>query len=228
MITIPRTHTDNIHQQANNPSSASSPFNTSLQKALCEIYGAKAAEVAPAAPLTPSPLDHPIAFIKKITGATAIAADNSNIFGKDRIDYGLVKDYLGGDRLVSASIVVNQPIGTQRPSQMFFYENLKRMGWRVYRHLSIQDKAGELSENQFVDGDVKKLVIAAADSPEIESIVLLGGDGGMTSAVKYARRAGKNVYVVAWSGTLHPALAAAATATATIEELKPLIARVLH
>lgn len=102
------------------------------------------------------------------------------------------------------------------------------MGWRVYSHLAIQNKAGELSENHLVDGDVRKLVRAAADLPDIESIVLLGGDGGMTSAVKFARRAGKKVFVVAWEGTRHPALAAAATDTATVESLRPLISRVLH
>jgi len=183
--------------------------------------------------LPSSPLDHAIAFCKGIRGATAIVGDNSNWHlgsrGKGyRADYDLVKEVLGGDRLVSASIVVNQPIGEQRQSQMFFYDQLKRMGWQVHSHLSLRNEVGELSENPDVDGDVKKLIRAAADSPDCQNIVLLGGDGGMTSAVKYARRAGKNVYVVAWSGTIHPALAAAATATATIDELKPLIARVLH
>lgn len=82
-------------------------------------------EVARTTILSSSSLDHAIAFCKGITGATAIVGDNSSMHigsrGKEfKYDYDLCKEYLGGDRLVSASMVVNQPIGAQRPSQMFF------------------------------------------------------------------------------------------------------------
>ena len=50
----------------------------------------------------------------------------------------------------------------------------------------------------------------------------------VTNAVKDARRAGKNVVVLAWEGTLHPALAEAANAHASIDSLRKLIGRELH
>lgn len=234
MIALPSTQTtSNIRQHTTPPSSVSSPFNSAMQRALCKIYGAKAIDRA--TPVTPTPFSLARTFCNKITGATSIIVDNSNIHqggrGKgDRVDYGdPVLNWLGGDRLISASIVVTQPLGEQRPNQVSFYSHLTRLGWCVYRHLALRNKAGELSENEtFVDGDVRTLIRAAADSPDCDSIVVMSGDGGMTNAVKYARLAGKKVYVVAWEGTLHPALAAAATAHLTIEELRPLIARVLH
>lgn len=206
-----------------------------MQRALCEIYGAKAAEVDRTTTVTPSPLNPASIFCNKIVGRTYLIVDNSNILlgGRDRgfrIDYGIpVLTFLGGDRLVSASIVVSQPLGAQRQNQMLFYGHLQQLGWRVYRHLALQNNIGELSENEtLVDGDVRTNICAAADTPDCDSIVLMSGDGGMTSAVLYAQRAGKKVFVIAWNGTLHPALAAAATATATIDELRPLISRVLH
>lgn len=76
------------------------------------------------------------------------------------------------------------------------------------------------------DGDVKALIRMAADDERCCSIVVMSGDGGMTDAVKYARRAGKCVFVVAWMGTLHPALANAANDHAFIDDLRPLISRV--
>lgn len=174
-----------------------------------------------------------LGFTAEITGTTALVADQSNIFvaGRNRgflVDWSCVKTQLGGDYLDSASIVVSQAVG-HRPQQDAFYAYLSRTNWNVYRHLALQNDDGSFSENeQFVDGDVRKLIRAAADSPACQSLVLMSGDGGMTNAVKYARRAGKKVYVVAWAGTLHPALAAVATAHITIEELRPLISRVLH
>lgn len=174
-----------------------------------------------------------LGFTAEITGATALVVDQSNIFvaGRDRgfmVDWASVKTQLGGDHLDSASIVVSQAAG-RRPQQDAFYAYLSRTGWDVYRHLALRNSDGSFSENEFfVDGDVRKLIRAAADTPTCGALCVMSGDGGMTNAVKYARRAGKKVYVVAWAGTLHPALAAAATAHMTIEELRPLISRVLH
>ncbi len=204
MIATPRVHTKNIHQQIPHPESTST-------------------------------LSRALRFSGAIVGRTYLIVDNSNILlgGRDRdfrIDYGdPVLKFLGGDLLVSASIVVSQPLGAQRQSQMSFYGHLKQLGWRIYRHLALQNNIGEFSENEaLVDGDVRTLIRAAANSPDCDSICLLSGDGGMTSSVLYAQRAGKKVFVIGWDQTIHPALAAVATDTATIDELRPLISRVLH
>jgi hypothetical protein len=173
------------------------------------------------------------AFVEKIEGVTYLAVDQSNIFvgGRDKafqVDWSAAKTQLGGDALALAAIVVSQAV-VRRPSQDAFFSFLEQTGWQVFRHLAIQNDDGSIAENeQRVDGNVRKLIYEAAESPECDSIVVMSGDGGMTNAVKYARHARKNVFVVAWDGTLHPALAAAATDHKTIDDLHPLIARVMH
>lgn len=47
----------------------------------------------------------------------------------------------------------------------------------------------------------------------------------MTGPVQEAVRKGKQVVVLAWRGTLHPALAAAATAHFDLDDLRPLLER---
>lgn len=175
-------------------------------------------------------------FASAICGRTSIVADNSNLFwgGRDRdwrIDWGHpLQSALGGDKLLAAHFVVSMPPqirDEERRGQLAFYDLLGRVGWRVYRHRLLHDEGGAHLENEkLVDGDVKTLTRKSADDPRCCSIVLMTGDGGMTDAVKHARRAGKCVFVVAWQGTLHPALADAANDYAFIDELRPLIARV--
>ena len=172
-------------------------------------------------------------FVSRIRGGTIIVVDNSNIFlsGRNctfRIDHEAVLDHLGGDHLISATIVVSQSPRV-RSCQCAFYTRLARCGWVVHGFGLIRDRDGRLGEYEDrVDGDVRKLIYAAANTHACQSIVVMSGDGGMTNAAKYARHVGKDVFVIAWDGTLHPALAAAATATATVEDLRPLIGRVLH
>lgn len=180
-----------------------------------------------------SSVDVALRFVNSISGRVRIIVDNSNLFvaGRDRayrIDYEQVLNFLGGDKVVSATMVVSQYPTGQRQNQADFYSWMQRLGWIVHRYLALKNSANIISENEsFVDGDVRSLIRAAADAP-CENIVVMSGDGGMTNAVLYARRAGKKVYVIAWEGTLHPALAAAATAYVTVEALRPLISRILH
>lgn len=173
-----------------------------------------------------------LGFAERIVGRVKIVVDNSNIFvgGRDRdfrLDYEEVRRQLGGDELLAAHMVVTNSY-TYRPNQATFYNLHRRAGWRItFHHLINSD--GLLCENEArVDGDVRAIVRAVAAQDDVDAIVLLGGDGGYTNAVRDARCAGKNVFVVAWANTLHPALAAVATATATVESLRPLISRVHH
>lgn len=177
-------------------------------------------------------LAHPLRFTQAICGGTHIVVDQSNIFkgGKDRefrVDFEQVRKLLGGDVLVSATMVVSQSV-SHRPSQLNFYAWQERAGWNVHSFMLLQNEFGEIAENEFlVDGDVRAEIRAAAHSPAVDAVVVMSGDGGMTNAVKDARRAGKDVFVLAWDGTLNPALAAAATACITLEEMRPLIGRPL-
>ncbi|MBL8445291.1 MAG: NYN domain-containing protein [Zoogloeaceae bacterium] len=177
-----------------------------------------------------STLSAALAFVEAIDGSTSLVVDNSNVFrgGYDRdfrIDFDAVQNFLGGDFLKSAAMSVSQ---AARPNQIAFYEHLKRSGWHIHG-FGLHAHSGELTENEMrVDGDVRKLIRAAANANDCQNVVVMSGDGGMTNAVKDARRAGKRVFVIAWEGTLHPALAAAATNYMTIDELRPLIGRSLH
>lgn len=191
----------------------------------------------PVAPthLTEKAISIALGFANAICGRVHIVVDNSNQHQSsqgrgDRLDHELTMNHLGGDQLLSASIVVSQPPTSRpRPSQMAFFDWLTRIGWSVHRYLPLTAGDGTITENEIsVDGKVRTLIRAAADDAACDAIVLISGDGGMTSAVRYARLAGKKVFVVAWSGTMHPALAGASTAHTTIEELRPLVGRVLH
>lgn len=186
--------------------------------------------VSPKQALTP--LVRALGFSKAITGRTVLIVDNSNLlqggWGKDwRVDTGeSVFTHLGGDDLLSASMVVST---SDRHAQIGYYRFLESVGWDVQRHATLTSKERHIFENEAaVDGGVRVLIRAAASSREVDSVVLIGGDGGYTNAVKEARRAGKDVFVLAWAGTLNPALAQAATAHISIEEMRPLIARVVH
>jgi hypothetical protein len=169
-------------------------------------------------------------FVEKISGRVEIIVDASNIFlgGRDRdfrVDFAAVRNFLGGDELMAARIVLSQPPHGQRPSQLAFVDSLRRANWDVFAHLALFDDHQRIVENEArVDGHVRRLIRAA----DVDTIVLLGGDGGYTNAVRGARRAGRKVFSIAWSGTAHPALVAASTDFATVEALRPIIARVLH
>nr|WP_315468607.1 NYN domain-containing protein [uncultured Undibacterium sp.] len=168
-----------------------------------------------------------------ITGHTCIALDNSNVLrgglGRGlRVDLALVLEHLSGDKLVSATMSASSALH-DRPNQNAYYDWVRRLGWTVNSFALIEDEAGNLMENELlVDGDVKKQIRAAAKFYHCDSIVLIGGDGGFTNVVKDALRAGKNVVVIAWEGTLHHALSKAASAHASIDSLRDLIGRELH
>lgn len=169
----------------------------------------------------------------QIIGHTCIAMDNSNILrgglGRDfRVDPALVLEHLSGEKLVAATMSVSLA-AHDRPSQTAYYELARRLGWKVNSFELLYDEAGHPMENErLVDGDVRKQIRAAAAFRHCDTIVVLSGDGGFTNAVHDARRAGKNVVVLAWDGTLHPALAEAASAYANIDGLRELIGRPLH
>lgn len=181
-----------------------------------------------------STISRALRFTNSISGRVHIVVDNSNLFqgGRNRgfrIDFGQVLNLLGGDKVISAAMVVSQLPTTQRQNQADFYSSMQRLGWIVHSYLALKNEDGTIYENEaFVDGDVRNLIRAAADTPDCDVIVVMSGDGGMTNATKYARRAGKQVFVLAWDGTLHPALADAATAHISIDELRPIISRILH
>ena len=187
-------------------------------------------------PSMPNTLHDP-AIVADIRGAiighSCIALDNSNILrgglGRGfRVDPALVLEHLSGEKLVSATMSVSIAMH-DRPCQCAYYDWVKRLGWKVNSFALLHDDAGNPMENEcLVDGDVKNQIRAAAKFRHCDTIVVLGGDGGFTNAVKDARRAGKNVVVIAWEGTLHPALAEAASAHASIDSLRELIGRSLH
>jgi hypothetical protein len=178
-------------------------------------------------------LTNAAAIRSAITGQTCIALDNSNVlrggFDRDfRVDPALVLEHLSGDKLVSAVMSVSRAM-QNRPCQRAYYDWAKRLGWVVNSFALLNDDFGNVIENErLVDGDVRTQIRAAANFRYCDSIVILSGDGGMTNAVKEARRAGKNVVVLAWEGTMHPALAAAASTHASIDSLQHMIGRVLH
>lgn len=173
-----------------------------------------------------------LGFAERIVGRVKIVVDNSNIFlgGRDRdfrLDYEEVRRQLGGDELLAAHMVVTNS-HADRPNQAAFYNLHRRAGWLINFHRLINRNGLPCENEAWVDGDVRTIIRASAAQGGVDAIVLFGGDGGYTNAVRDARRAGKDVFVVAWANTLHSALAAAATATATIESLRPLIGRVHH
>lgn len=183
---------------------------------------------------TSQEIEDALDFMRGIRGGVVQVVDNSNIFlsgrGKNiRVDYQAVHTHLSGDCLVRASMAVTMPVDCESQSQTAFYDFLEHLGWQVHRFAPLRSAKGRLSEDEDrVDGDVRSLIRSAANLPNCDSIVVFSGDGGMTNAVKDARQAGKDVFVVAWSGTLHPALAAAATAHISVEKLCHFIARSIH
>lgn len=172
-------------------------------------------------------------FTENIPGRVEIIIDQSNIFqgGRDRgwrLDYEAILKFLIGDYLVQASMVVTRS-DRQRPQQESFYRHMERIGYRVPRFTPLHDEHGQILEDEFrVDGAIRTLIRGAAKSPDVDTVLLFSGDGGNSNAVTEASQAGKKVIVLAWDGTLNPALARAATDHITIEAMRPLIARVLH
>ena len=90
-----------------------------------------------------TPLARALAFSKAITGRTVLIVDNSNLWkgreGKEFCpDMGTpVLTHLGGDELVSASMVVST---ADRPSQIGYYRFLESRGWDIsvsYTHLTL-------------------------------------------------------------------------------------------
>lgn len=168
-------------------------------------------------------------FSAKICGRTAIVADGSNVFqaGRDRdfrVDYTAVRQFLSGDALVSATFVGSRSTHF-RVQQAAFEAYLRRAGWTVHSFRLMSDGVSVSEDESAVDGDVRAEIRKAGARADIDSVVLLSGDGGMTNAVRDARRGGKRVFVVAWDGSLHPALAAAASRVALLDDLAPLLAR---
>lgn len=163
---------------------------------------------------------------------TAFHIDNGNMhkgsFGHDfRYCPAQLLEKLGGAWTYSATMSVSEP-PYERACQNGFYNWARSLGWELDIAPLLSDANGRVYEDEAaVDGAVRQRIRASADNPYVDDIFVLSGDGGMTNAVRYARRAGKRVIVLAWSNTLHPALAAAASGFAIIDDLGPLIGRPL-
>lgn len=172
-------------------------------------------------------------IMRIINGYVFIVLDNSNVlqggFGRGfRIDPALILQHFSGDKLVSATMSVSAA-ANDRPTQVGYYEWVRRLGWTVNIFELLRDSDGKVVEDEVrVDGDVRSKIRAASRSTYCDTVIVFGGDGGYTSAVNEARHAGKTVVVLAWGGTLHPALAAAASGHAHIDSLRSLIGRALH
>lgn len=183
-----------------------------------------------AEPLLCNEVRDAVGFCRRITGRVALIVDNSNILRAGRhahfrIDYQQLKVYLGGGEAVSAHLIASQPAFV-RPQQQAFYAFMQRYGWTVELFAPLVDSWGAVSENELqVDGAVRDAIRRAAADAWCDACVVLSGDGGMTNAVKFARRSRKDVFVIAWADSLNPALAQAATAAASIESLRALITR---
>jgi hypothetical protein len=163
---------------------------------------------------------------------TAFHLDNGNVLtgsaGHDfRLCPSLLLENLGGASTPSATMSVSEP-PHERPSQTGYYNWVRSLGWELDVSALLSDANGRIHEDEpAVDGAVRRRIRASADNPYVDQIFVLSGDGGMVPAARYARRAGKRVIVLAWSNTLHPALAAAASGFAFIDDLGSLIGRPL-
>jgi len=172
-------------------------------------------------------------FSSLISGRTKIIVDLSNITlagrGADfRMDFEQILKYLSGDEIIRAVVVASlPPLGTKkRPQQEAFHQFLRYIGCHVNLYLCEKRLDGSIAEKEpLVDGSVRAHLYATVTDTTTDSIVLFSGDGGYTNAVKKLIAAGKQVFVIAWQGSANPALIAAATAFATVEDLRPLIAR---
>jgi hypothetical protein len=162
----------------------------------------------------------------------AFHLDNANIHtgsaGRGfRLCPALTLQNLGGAWTTSATMSVSEP-PHERPSQSGYYNWARSLGWELDVSALIRDANGRICEDESaVDGAVRRRIRASADNPYVDQIFVLSGDGAMAPDVHYARRAGKRVIVLAWSNTLHPALAAAASGFAFIDDLGSLIGRPL-
>ena len=161
---------------------------------------------------------------------TSIHIDNGNMlngsFGHSfRVCPNLLLQKFGGAWTISATMSVSEP-PHDRPCQTGYYNWARSLGWELDVAKLLFDANGRVHEDESaVDGAVRRRIRASADNPYVDDIFVLSGDGGMTNAVRYARRVGKRVIVLAWSNTLHPALAAAASGFAFIDDLSSLICR---
>jgi hypothetical protein len=172
-----------------------------------------------------------LAAISQIHGRVEVVHDQSNVFqgGRNRgwtLDQAAVLNALSGDHLHRATMAVTRA-DHQRPQQEAFFKFAERIGYRVLRHAPLHDERGRICEDEMkVDGACRELIRQAAACADVDVVVVLSGDGGLVNACRAARRAGKDVFVLCWSGTLHPELQAAATATFFLDDLRSLLTRV--
>lgn len=170
---------------------------------------------------------------RTIIGRTVIVVDNSNVFQSAwpqgyRLDFGPHMFYLlGGDQLVEACFFASAPPSNapKYDAQRGFYEFLRQAGWQVHLSQLLISENRWLENEKEVDGGVRAAVRRYATDPNVDTIVLFSGDGGMTRAVCEAVKKGKRVVALAWRNTLHSALESAASAHIYIDELQPLLER---
>lgn len=171
--------------------------------------------------------------IPDVNAWTALHVDMANMMprpdsrGESRkcqVAMDLVLEALSGFRNITATASVSLPLDN-RPSQLGYYGWLRRLGWHLDVTSLLLDVSGRLCEKSDVDEAVRRRIRESADNPYVDTIYVFSGDGGMASSVRYAVRAGKRVIVISWSGTLNPALAAAASGFAFVDDLATLIGR---
>jgi uncharacterized LabA/DUF88 family protein len=117
-----------------------------------------------------------------------------NLFGK-KVDFGaIVKTAVASRQLVRAfAYVVRTESGTEKP----FHDALKNLGIEI-RIRDLQEYPGGLKK---ADWDVGITVDAIRISNNVDTVILVSGDGDFLQLVEYLQNQGKRVEVIAFAKT---------------------------
>ena len=117
-----------------------------------------------------------------------------NLFGK-KVDFGsIVKTAVAGRQLVRAfAYVVRTEGGAEKP----FHEALQKLGIEI-RVRDLQEYPGGLKK---ADWDVGITVDAIRIANNVDTIILVSGDGDFLQLVEYLQNQGKRVEVIAFGRT---------------------------
>lgn len=171
---------------------------------------------------------------KRIFGKLGVVCDLSNMFkaGKKiglRPDYSFLRNMPPDCSVVSAKAFGSLPPDSLKKSQydaqMDFLFLLSRLSWEVtaYPLLRVATPGSErpfiFREDELsVDGGVRETIRNFAKDSQIESILILAGDGGYTAEVSSAVSAGKKVIVASWQHSVNSSLVEAASGFINISE----------
>ncbi len=117
-----------------------------------------------------------------------------NLFGA-KVNFGnIVKEATAGRKLIRAIAYV---VSTESKEEQPFFDALYNLG------IETKDKPLQifLGGEKKADWDVGLAVDAIRFSPNLDAIVLVGGDGDYVPLVEYLRAHGKQVEVIAFGGT---------------------------